>query len=135
MSGSFSSFHASVFGDDSNLQAVIAVIGSAPKADGKFDRNNNFSAVFADGVSNLSLFNGNASAMNEYAGQAAYIIPASKGEPSFHDAFDIVNIIAACLCPGWSAATLILTFVSFLYSSCRVCPSDSQRPHASAILP
>ena len=132
MSGSF---HASVSVDNSNLQAVIAVIRSAPNADGNFDRNNNFSAAIADGVSNLSLFNGNASAMNEYAGEAAYILPASKGEPSFPDAFDIVNIIAACLCPGWSAATPVLTLVSFLYSSSQLCPSDSQRPHASAILP
>ena len=57
------------------------MIGSAPSADsadGNFDRNNNdFNAVSTDGVSNISL--------------------ARKREPSFHDAFDIVNIIAACL--------------------------------------
>ena len=120
-------FHASAFGDNSNLQAVI---GSAPSADGNFDRNNNFSTVFADGLSNVSL-----AMVNEHAGQAAYIIPASKCEPSFHDAFDIVNIvniIAACL--YLHAATPILTLVSYLYCSCPVCPSDSRRPHASALL-
>ena len=123
MSGSF---YASTLGDTSDMQAVI---GSAPNADGNFDRNNNFSAVITDGVSNVSL-----AMVNEYAGQATYIIPASKCKPSLHNAFAIGNVITACLCPGWSAAILILTPVSYLFCSCPVCPSDSQRPHASTIL-
>ena len=79
-----------MLGDNSYLQAVI---GSAPSVDGNFDRNNSSSAVITDGKSDVSL-----AMVNEYAGQAAYIIPASKCEPSFHDAFAIaiVNIIAAC---------------------------------------
>ena len=122
MSGSF---HAYML-DKSRLQAVI---GSAPNADGNFDRNNNFSAVITDGVSNVSL-----AMVNEYAGQATYIIPASKCEPSFHMHLILATLSLTCLCPGWSAATPVLTLVSCLYCSCPVCPSDSQRPHASAIL-
>ena len=60
--------------------------------------------------------------VNEYAGQATYIIPASKCKPSLHDAFDTGKIIAACLCPGWSAATPILTLVSYLYAAVQYAP-------------
>ena len=95
MSGSFHANVFGVFGDDSNLQAVI---GSASRADGNFDRNNNFNAGNTESIIDVSL-----AIVNENVGQAsqaAYTIPAlqaPKCEPSFHDAFDIVNIIVACL--------------------------------------
>ena len=99
MSGSFHASVFGVFGNDSNLQVLQAVIGSAPsaevrpKADGNFDRNNNFRVVITDGESKVS--NVSLAMLDENAGQAAHTVRALKCEPSFHDAFDIV--IAACL--------------------------------------
>lgn len=52
------------------------VIGSIPHADGNFDRNNNFTAVIANGSVEMPL-----DTTNSFAGQVAYVIPASKGKP------------------------------------------------------
>lgn len=50
------------------------VIGSAPGADGNFNRNNDFQAVVIDGKTSMSM---NATTL--YNGSVSYIIPASKG--------------------------------------------------------
>lgn len=56
--------------------ALQTVVGSVPQADGNFDRNNNYTSVITDGVSNMT-----TQVANLLAGQVAYVIPASKGAP------------------------------------------------------
>lgn len=54
---------------------VQVVVGSIPHADGNFDRNNNFTTVIKNGSVEMPL-----DTTNSFAGQVAYVIPASKGQ-------------------------------------------------------